>query len=62
VTLAQQLTKDQVGAAAALARRRWKDFSYSHSFTVDRLTFVQNTMENRWADLAGRELSIRKAS
>lgn len=62
VTLAQQLTKDQVEAAAAVARRRWKEFPYSHSFTVDRLTFVQNTVENRWADLAGRELSIRKAS
>lgn len=62
VTLAQQLTKDQVEAASALARRRWREFAYSHSFTVDRLTFVQNTVENRWADLAGRELSIRKAS
>ena len=62
VTLAQQLTKEQVEAASALARRRWREFSCSHSFTVDRLTFVQNTLENRWADLAGRELSIRKAS
>jgi 2'-5' RNA ligase len=62
VTLAQQLTNDQVEAATAMARRRWREFPYSHSFTVDRLTFVQNTMENRWADLAGRALSIRKAS
>ena len=62
VTLAQQLSPDQVEAAAALARRRWREFPYSHSFTVDRLTFVQNTEEKRWADLAGRELSIRKAS
>jgi 2'-5' RNA ligase len=62
VTLAQQLTPDQVEAAAALARRRWREFSHSRSFTVDRLTFVQNTEENRWADLAGRALSIRKAS
>jgi hypothetical protein len=29
---------------------------------VDRLVFVQNTQENRWADLAGRALSIRMAS
>jgi 2'-5' RNA ligase len=62
VTLAQQLSKDQVEVAAALARRRWREFPYSHSFTVDRLTFVQNTEENRWADLAGRVLSIRMAS
>jgi 2'-5' RNA ligase len=62
VTLAQQLSVDQVEAAAALARRRWREFPYSHSFTIERLTFVQNTEENRWADLAGRALSIRKAS
>jgi 2'-5' RNA ligase len=62
VTLAQQLTPEQVEAAAALARRRWSEFPYSRSFTVDRLMFVQNTVENRWADLAGCRLSIRKAS
>jgi 2'-5' RNA ligase len=62
VTLAQQLLPEQVEAAAALARRRWRDFPSAHSFTVDRLMFVQNTLENRWADLAGRTLSMRKAS
>jgi 2'-5' RNA ligase len=62
VTLAQQLLPEQVESAAALARNRWREFPYSHSFTVDRLTFVQNTHENRWADLAGRKLSIRLAS
>jgi len=62
VTLAQQLLPEQVEAATALARRRWREFPYSHSFTVDRLTFVQNTVDNQWADLAGRALSIRMAS
>jgi 2'-5' RNA ligase len=62
VTLAQQLTPEQVEPAAALARRRWREFPYSRNFTVDHLTFVQNTVENRWADLAGRMLSIRMAS
>jgi 2'-5' RNA ligase len=62
VTLAQELTPDQVEAAAALARRRWREFPASRSFMVDRLTFVQNTVENRWEDLAGRMLSMRKAS
>jgi 2'-5' RNA ligase len=62
VTLAQQLSEDEVGTTLALARRRWREFPYSHSFTVERLTFVQNTAENRWADLAGRVLSIRMAS
>ncbi len=43
VTLAQHLLPEQVEAAVALARSRWREFPYSHSFTVDRLTFVQNT-------------------
>ena len=62
VTLAQQLLPEEVESKAALARRRWREFPYSHSFTVDRLTFVQNTVANEWADLAGRNLSIRMAS
>jgi 2'-5' RNA ligase len=62
VTLAQQLLPEQVESAGALARRRWHEFPYSRSFMVDRLTFVQNTIENRWTDLAGRALSIRMAS
>lgn len=62
VTLAQHLLPEQVEAAAALARRRWWEFPYSHSFTVDRLTFVQNTEQNRWVDLEGRLLSIQLAS
>lgn len=62
VTLAQELSPKQVDSAVALARRRWREFSSSRSFTVDRLTFVQNIRENRWEDLAGRMLSIRMAS
>jgi 2'-5' RNA ligase len=62
VTLAQQLSVEDVESAAALARRRWRDFPYSRSFMVDRLTFVQNTVDHGWADLAGRTLSIRLAS
>jgi 2'-5' RNA ligase len=62
VTLAQELRAEDVEAAAVRARSRWREFPYSHSFMVDHLTFVQNTTENRWADLAGRMLSIRMAS
>lgn len=62
VTLAQELSAVEVESAAELARRRWREFPYSRSFMVERLTFVQNTLENQWADLAGRMLSIRMAS
>jgi 2'-5' RNA ligase len=62
VTLAQELSPEQVEAAAAHARARWREFPASHSFMLDRLTFVQNTVENNWADLAGRELSVPMAS
>jgi 2'-5' RNA ligase len=62
VTLAQQLLPEQVESAVARARTRWREFSHSRSFMVDRLTFVQNTEDNRWSDLAGRVLSIRMAS
>jgi 2'-5' RNA ligase len=62
VTLAQQFPPEEVELKAALARRRWREFPYSHSFVVEKLTFVQNTVENHWADLAGRMLSMRIAS
>jgi 2'-5' RNA ligase len=62
VTLAQKLTPEEVEAALAHARARWREFTYSRSFMLDRLTFVQNTEDDRWADLAGRVLSIRMAS
>lgn len=62
VTLAQQILPEDVESAAARARSRWREFPSSRSFMFDRLTFVQNTVENRWADLAERELSICLAS
>lgn len=62
VTLAQNLLPNQVEQAAAMARKRWREFSHPHSFVVDRLTFVQNTQENRWEDLADRMLSVQLAS
>jgi hypothetical protein len=40
-----------------LAAERWGEFPYPRGFTVDRLTFVQNTLENLWADLAAMDLA-----
>ena len=61
VTLAQDLEPSQVAAAFEKATARWKEFSHPRSFTVDRLTFVQNTLENNWTDLRGCPLTTRVA-
>jgi 2'-5' RNA ligase len=57
LTLAQDLQPDEVSQVFEIARRRWREFAHPRDFTVDRLTFVQNTLENRWQDLAGCALS-----
>ena len=53
VTLAQDLEPSCVAAMREKAAARWNEFAHPHTFTVDRLTFVQNTLENRWTDLHG---------
>lgn len=57
VTLAQELETDRVAAAAGFATHQWREFSESRSFIADRLTFVQNTLGNRWTDLCSVPLS-----
>jgi 2'-5' RNA ligase len=52
VTLAQDLTPDQVSWAREEAERRWAEFKGERTFRVETITFVQNTSDNRWLDLA----------
>jgi 2'-5' RNA ligase len=52
VTIAQELAPEDVQNAAQFARWRWSEFKHSRSVWIDRLTFVQNTLENCWTDLA----------
>lgn len=52
VTIAQELAREDVHNAAQFARWRWSEFKHSRSAWIDRLTFVQNTLENCWTDLA----------
>lgn len=52
LTLAQTLEPHQVNATLELARRRWAEFQHPRTFTVERFTFVQNTEQNHWLDLA----------
>jgi 2'-5' RNA ligase len=56
VTLAQDLTQPAVAEAAATARQRWSEYPYQRMFTVESLTFVQNTSKNVWVDLAHFQL------
>jgi 2'-5' RNA ligase len=56
LTLAQGLDSAAVAALVELANRRWREFRHARTFVVDSLTFVQNTIENTWIDLARWEL------
>jgi 2'-5' RNA ligase len=57
VTLAQELDRDRLAEATELAKRRWHEFREARSFLVDKLTFVQNTLDNSWTDLNAWQLS-----
>jgi len=56
VTVVQELAPVDVLNAAQFARWRWSEFKHSRTVHVDRLTFVQNTLENCWTDLAMLDL------
>jgi 2'-5' RNA ligase len=59
VTVVQELAPVDVPEAAQFARWRWSEFKHSRSMRVECLTFVQNTVENCWTDLATLELGSR---
>jgi 2'-5' RNA ligase len=56
VTVVQELAPVDVLNAAQFARWRWSEFKHSRTVRVDRLTFVQNTIQNSWTDLAMLDL------
>jgi len=51
LTIAQDLEPKELSAAVDAARERWRQFADRRGFVVEKLTFVQNTIENRWEDL-----------
>jgi 2'-5' RNA ligase len=57
ITLAQHVTPDRLAAAVALANERWRGYTGPRGFLVDRLTFVQNTLDDRWLDLNAFQLA-----
>lgn len=52
ITLAQQLPEDLIGEGYELASRRWAEYRHERGFDVGSITFVQNTIGNRWIDLS----------
>lgn len=52
ITLAQGFPPERLHEFFEQASRRWMQESFEKSFLVDTLVFVQNTVENRWVDLA----------
>jgi 2'-5' RNA ligase len=62
LTLAQELGPQELAAAMELAAQRWREFPYSRGFTIDQVAFVQNTLDNRWTDLAAVDLASHVTS
>jgi 2'-5' RNA ligase len=56
VTLAQDLDPACVEATANLARHRWEVSGLGRTFSIRRVTLVQNVAENSWRDLDEWEL------
>ena len=51
ITLAQDLSTGSIATVLERARKHWTSWPHPRSFMVEKLTFVQNTFENRWCDL-----------
>jgi len=58
LTLAQQIDAGAMAPAGELVSRRWQEFPHARSFTVETITFVQNTLDNIWIDLAEIPLGV----
>jgi 2'-5' RNA ligase len=56
VTIAQGIPPDQLDHVFRRTRKRWQEEAPAATFMVDTLTFVQNTVGNRWMDLVECEL------
>lgn len=52
VTLAQDLPHQSIADVLQLAKRRWQEFRGERRFRAERAVFVQNTISDRWLDLA----------
>ncbi|MGD1072744.1 MAG: 2'-5' RNA ligase family protein [Bryobacteraceae bacterium] len=58
ITIAQDITPEQVGPLSQIARDRWAAYSGPRAFWVERLSFVQNVAPGAWVDLAQIPLAV----
>jgi 2'-5' RNA ligase len=52
ITLVQEVPHHNVPGLRENACRRWSEYSGPRKFVADRATFVQNTLDDTWIDLA----------
>jgi 2'-5' RNA ligase len=62
VTLAQDIPRQDVAAVLKRAEGRWREFRGARTFRAERAVFVQNTISDRWLDLAAYELGSSDAN
>ncbi len=58
ITLAQELSEAEHPGALQLCQARWKEYTGPRQFPVETLTFVQNTSNCGWIDLAEAHLEM----
>jgi 2'-5' RNA ligase len=51
ITLARPAEGQDLAANFDLASRRWEEFARARDFTLNEVTFVQNTSSDHWTDL-----------
>jgi 2'-5' RNA ligase len=51
ITLARPAEGQELAANFDLASRRWEEFAHARDFTLNEVTFVQNTSGEDWTDL-----------
>jgi len=62
VTLAQDIPGRDIPGVRELAEQRWRQFRGPRRFRAERVMFVQNTMRERWLDLAEYDLGSHRAN
>lgn len=56
LTLAQEISHDDVARLRETATRRWREYPGPRRFRAERAVLVQNTLNHHWIDLAGYAL------